>query len=369
MRDYLPDVNIEDLPVPLQLGIPLAMTFTCDHTFWGSPAGDLQNPSHSMGCYHSGRIIHKDVVDSVSLVNDLYGLHYARDVIAYHRGTFMSDPFPQVEWINGSPPADPNVYCDGGASHPDSHLWSLGTFGVFWPGRQQHGQPFHNLETTYAQCKFTYKGAELHGCLDTPSCSSTRAETVAGIVALCACWPVNIASDSKAFVIRFRNTMNDIKMGLPEPRWSQCNDGDLWNQIWIILRSRGPHSVRVTKVKGHATIQHLVDGAVEPIDKYCNDMADSLATYAREHRSDNMGRISDFFAQRHKYYVSFLTALHDYLLAMLKAIAEARDTHAKQARANGVSHSKVLIAPALLYPARDDPTAALDLNMLPMAAF
>ena len=163
--------------------------------------------------------------------------------------------------------------------------------------------------------------------------------------------------------------MNDIKMGLPEPRWSQCNDGDLWNQIWIILRSRGSHSVRVTKVKGHATIQHLVDGAVEPIDKYCNDMADSLATYAREHRSDNMGRISDFFAQRHKYYVSFLTALHDYLLAMLKAIAEARDTHAKQARANGVSHSKVLIAPALLYPARDDPTAALDLNMLPQAAF
>ena len=161
-----------------------------------------------MGCYHSGRIIHKDVVDSVSLVNDLYGLHYARDVIAYHRGTFMSDPFPQVEWINGSPPADPNVYCDGGASHPNSHLWSLGTFGVFWPGRQQHGQPFHNLETTYAQCKFTYKGAELHGCLDTPSCSSTRAETVAGIVALCACWPVNIASDSKAFVIRFRNTIH-----------------------------------------------------------------------------------------------------------------------------------------------------------------
>ena len=73
MRDYLPDVNIEDLPVPLQLGIPLAMTFTCDHTFWGSPAGDLQKPSHDMGCYHSGRIIHKDVVDSVSLVNDLYG--------------------------------------------------------------------------------------------------------------------------------------------------------------------------------------------------------------------------------------------------------------------------------------------------------
>ena len=54
---------------------------------------------------------------------------------------------------------------------------------------------------------------------------------------------------------------------------------------------------------------------------------------------------------------------------MLKAIAEARDTHAKQARANGVSHIKVLIAPALMYPARDDPTAALDLNMLPQAAF
>jgi hypothetical protein len=112
---------------------------------------------------------------------------------------------------------------------------------------------------------------------------------------------VNIASDSKAFITRFRNTVADLNVGIREPKWGQSNDGDLWQQIWQILKARGFHSAIVTKVKGHATLHHLSLGLSEPFDKFCNDKADALATYARLHRSDNLGRVSDIFAQRHKY--------------------------------------------------------------------
>ena len=41
-------------------------------------------------------------------------------------------------------------------------------------------------------------------------------------------------------------------------RWTQIRDGDLWELFEQIVKQRGPKSVRITKVKGHAT-QEMVD--------------------------------------------------------------------------------------------------------------
>ena len=46
-------------------------------------------------------------------------------------------------------------------------------------------------------------------------------------------------------------------------RWALMRDGDLWQVFADVVRQRGPHSVIITKVKGHATDQMVQDGAVK----------------------------------------------------------------------------------------------------------
>ena len=113
IKDHLPNVDIKDLPAPLQLGIPLAMSCSTEATFWGSDPSDLSKPDPVLGCHHSDRTIQKEVGDFVRDINSRYGLQYASDVVAYFRGSFLSQPFPAVERCIGDPPRDPNVYTDG----------------------------------------------------------------------------------------------------------------------------------------------------------------------------------------------------------------------------------------------------------------
>ena len=76
----------------------------------------------------------------------------------------------------------------------------MGSFGVFWPNRDSFTHPANHIESSYTHFAFCTEGLDLWGTLDTPACSSTRAELIAGIVAICADGPVHIASDSKAFI-------------------------------------------------------------------------------------------------------------------------------------------------------------------------
>ena len=46
-------------------------------------------------------------------------------------------------------------------------------------------------------------------------------------------------------------------------KWAQMKDGDLWEHVAELVRERGPESVAITKVKGHATQQMVDEGKVE----------------------------------------------------------------------------------------------------------
>ena len=48
-------------------------------------------------------------------------------------------------------------------------------------------------------------------------------------------------------------------------------DGDLWEHFAEIAEQRGPHSVWITKVKGHATQEMVDEGKVEEDEKRGND--------------------------------------------------------------------------------------------------
>eukprot|EP00969_Alexandrium_andersonii_P047862 2100401-Alexandrium_andersonii.AAC.1 len=60
-------------------------------------------------------------------------------------------------------------------------------------------------------------------------------------------------------------------------RWPLKPDGDVWQKIVEATRARGVQSVRVCKVKGHATSLHIESGQVRPQDKRGNDQADRFA--------------------------------------------------------------------------------------------
>ena len=54
-------------------------------------------------------------------------------------------------------------------------------------------------------------------------------------------------------------------------------DGDLWQQVWIATERRGPPAPKLTKVKGHATLEDVSEERVRACDKAGNDWADDLA--------------------------------------------------------------------------------------------
>ena len=58
-------------------------------------------------------------------------------------------------------------------------------------------------------------------------------------------------------------------------------DGDLLCLIHHMLLLRGPNTVKVTKVKGHASEDMVVDGRVRDLDRLGNKAADEAADFGR----------------------------------------------------------------------------------------
>ena len=63
-------------------------------------------------------------------------------------------------------------------------------------------------------------------------------------------------------------------------RWALMQDGDLWEVFAEMVKTRGPHSVTITKVKGHADQTHVTSGICTERQRWGNDVADGLADVA-----------------------------------------------------------------------------------------
>jgi len=70
----------------------------------------------------------------------------------------------------------------------------------------------------------------------------------------------------------------NIKRGNPFGRpWGLQTDGDLWQQAWLAVKSRGIGNQTLRKVKGHATEQDVINGTSTWEDRGGNDISDKLA--------------------------------------------------------------------------------------------
>ena len=134
------------------------------------------------------------------------------------------------------------------------------------------------------------KQVRIAGKLDGHRGSSTRAEIAGILMALNAGIAAHIATDSQSAMTTFlilkrcaqqRACRNDDQVFYDEwplgNHWMLINDGDLWEQVWQNLTARKDCTTKITKVKGHATKDHVESGLATAKDKWGNDLADLVA--------------------------------------------------------------------------------------------
>ena len=98
------------------------------------------------------------------------------------------------------PPSEPNVFTDGAYKNPQTQRWSLGGFGVWWPGRSTIEHPPNEVEKTFAQCKLEAEGISFWGAITGHRGSSTRTELAAGTVAALSSQAAHQCTDSMAYL-------------------------------------------------------------------------------------------------------------------------------------------------------------------------
>jgi hypothetical protein len=355
-RSCFGDMDLADLPMALKRGLPPAMSANHEGAFWGTPCHSLAKPTKVIGCCNSGVSVPTDIRSSLSASCLGNPDKLAKDVACKLKGGFRGEGMYDNVRVCQYPPDLPNVYSDGGLSHPTSRTWSVGSFGVFWPNRDCSIMPLTLNESTFSHNEVKDFGAFLWGPLCGNGCSSTRAELAAGIIAMSGPGPIHLASDSSAFLKRarkFKGMLHRQTAVVKDPVWETYVDGDLWKILWRLMKQKGPSAIRFSKVKGHAGAKELRAGTSTLYDVVCNNESDKLATRGRVERTDMLGQLADFYARRQTAYVRFVVRVHNFQLRMLNIIAVARRAKQKQEHLPGLPKSvpKCDVASLLPYPA------------------
>ena len=101
-------------------------------------------------------------------------------------------------------------------------------------------------------------------------------------------------------------------------------DGGIWQWFWIFFRSRGPESVDIGKVKGHATDEMVKSGRVQKRDQIHNGISDQDATKGIEEHGEGIVALAKALANKHKAYTSFMARIHCVMIAAHRAAAQSR---------------------------------------------
>eukprot|EP00973_Karenia_brevis_P015855 2170445-Karenia_brevis.AAC.1 len=175
------------------------------------------------------------------------------------------------------------------------------TAAVWWPNRHDE---LSTLEYQYADFKHSTHGTEIIGyhlgCLG----SSSRAEIIGLALAAYANRPLHLALDN-LYVVNHANKYI---------RHVQKYGATKWHYIYRVILARGPHSIKVSKTKGHAFQDKDYMNAIrnDPIKMHAarqNRTADVLAGAAREHFfNKNVVDLSYLLADRQKSYTTFMVA-------------------------------------------------------------
>ena len=88
----------------------------------------------------------------------------------------------------------------------------------------------------------------------------------------------------------------------PKRPFELQKDRDLWQIFWESINLKGPHSIKLSKVKGHAKDSDVESGVARRVDKEGNDAADEAADEGVNLHGEKVKRIANLFDYRQQKY-------------------------------------------------------------------
>ena len=141
----------------------------------------------------------------------------------------------------------------------------------------------------------------LHSPLQGALTSSNRAEAAALLLALMGPVPLNVGVDNALAVSTANRIIHGLQTKYRKP-WELQPNGDIWANFKNTLDEAGQGATKVTKLKGHATQQHIDDKVISAEDKAGNDIADQLADEAHEGFPKHQRELANLYVHRTNHY-------------------------------------------------------------------
>ena len=69
--------------------------------------------------------------------------------------------------------------------------------------------------------------------------------------------PLHLGVDNSLAVSNLKEIIDGTRTANSKP-WELIPHGDIWKNVEQAIQQRGPGTTRITKVKGHATEQHIL---------------------------------------------------------------------------------------------------------------
>ena len=99
-----------------------------------------------------------------------------------------------------------------------------------------------------------------------------------------------------------------------------------------MMEAKGPESINMIKVRGHATSNMVREGKANAEDKQGNDKADQAASKGSKDEQRRLYAMTGFFAERHEAYRKFMGRVQTFLIAMQRAGKEAWENKEKESK-------------------------------------
>ena len=285
----------------MKIGIMPPLMAGCGRSFWGCHPAEEQGPwvtlppqvENYIGM-HDELLTRGEAKEKAQAILDqaTYGMA-ATDHVMQLKAKGGTTRLGNPEWINDTPPTEPNIYTDGSLYNSRSQELALGGVGIWWINQDHEPEDQQRMITHW---RYMQDGLGMWNEYNSEWSSSTRCELAATLITTVTNRPIHTASDSKAMVDKANkyiamaetivdrivtehqehgdqprpHTQDRIKQALQEAAmtpptkkpWALQKDGDLWSEYWRLLILRNPRATKHIKVKGHADDEMVAKGII-----------------------------------------------------------------------------------------------------------
>ena len=120
-------------------------------------------------------------------------------------------------------------------------------------------------------------------------------------------------------------------------------DGDIWHNFQEAACAKGPHSIRITKVKGHVSQVQVDANLYRHCDMVGNNKADEAADVAVETHGKDVISVARILHNRHLQYMRFMQQVSRHIVEgylIHRRLLEIEDSKQKQEQPKGALQSK-----------------------------